>query len=109
MHHPQRRMVSHWRIHDIVCNYHLLTNPAGFYPRLNPNPTRTNMKKTTTMNQKQFANEHGIRTDRGIGFKTADMANQFAAIKRAAWGDNLVYLGAEEENGIFYPEFNLFD
>ena len=61
------------------------------------------------MSQTQFANKHGIRTDRGLGFKTADLANQFAAIKRAAWGDNLVYLGAEEENGVFYPEFNLFD
>ena len=61
------------------------------------------------MNQKQFANKHGIRTARGLGFGTADLANQFAAIKLAAWGDNLVYLGAEEENGIFYPQFNLFD
>jgi hypothetical protein len=61
------------------------------------------------MNQTQFANEHGIRTARGLGFETVDLANQFAAIKRAAWGDNLVYLGADEENGVFYPEFNLFD
>jgi hypothetical protein len=61
------------------------------------------------MSQIQFANEHGIRTARGLGFVTAALANQFAAIKLAAWGDNLVYLGAEEENGVFYPEFNLFD
>ena len=61
------------------------------------------------MTAKQFADEKGIRSESGLGFKTANEANQYAALRRAAWGDNMVYLGAKEFNGLFVPEFNLFD
>jgi len=61
------------------------------------------------MSLKQFADQYGVRTDSGLGFKTIESANQFAALRRASWGDNLVYVGAKKIGGLFFPEFNLFD
>lgn len=54
---------------------------------------------------RQFETDHGVRG----GFETQAMANQYAALQMAAWGDNLVYLGADLRDGVWHPEFNLFD
>jgi hypothetical protein len=64
---------------------------------------------TKQMTAKQFATENGVQTLCGLAFKTIEHANQFAAIRCASWGDNLVYLGAVETGGLFLPEFNVFD
>ena len=76
---------------------------------MSPVERRTPTEPNEKMSAKQFADEKGTRSESGLGFKTANDANQYAAMRRSAWGDNLVYLGAKESDGLFYPEFNLFD
>jgi hypothetical protein len=61
------------------------------------------------MNAKHYLDQIGILTEHGTGFETIEQANEFAALHRAAWGDNLIYLGATEKNGLFFPEFNFFN
>jgi hypothetical protein len=43
------------------------------------------------------------------GFKTPELATEYARLKTDWWGSNLVYLGNEEVDGLFYPKFNSFD
>ena len=45
----------------------------------------------------------------GGGFKTQELANQYAALRIAAWGSNLVYCGAECKNNAWVPTFNVWD
>lgn len=42
-------------------------------------------------------------------FKTQADANEYARLKCEWWGSNLVYLGAQEKDGFWYPGFNVWD
>ena len=53
-----------------------------------------------------FREAHGRGDD---GFSTPELAAEYARLKMAWWGSNLVYLGNEQEDGKFYPRFNSFD
>ena len=69
----------------------------------------SNTATTKQMTVKQFATKNGVDTVCGLAFKTIQDANQFAALRCASWGNNLVYLGAREIGGLFLPEFNVYD
>ena len=44
------------------------------------------------------------------GYKTAELANEYALLYRNWWGSNLVYLGCtKHDDNYFYPEFNVWD
>jgi len=61
------------------------------------------------MKSHEFAKIHGTEIGFQTGFPTLELANQYSALRRAEWGDNLVCLAPEEIDGLFYPQFNLFD
>lgn len=43
------------------------------------------------------------------GFPSFEMANEYTTNKLNWWGSNLVCLGITEENGRFFPSFNVWD
>ena len=43
------------------------------------------------------------------GFLTVESAHEYAVKKLEWWGSNLVYLGINEENGLFFPSWNVWD
>ena len=43
------------------------------------------------------------------GFSTSELSAEYARLKMDWWGSNLVYIGTEQEDGRFYPKFNVFD
>lgn len=45
----------------------------------------------------------------GRGFKTLELANEYARLKIAAWGSNLVCVDVERFDGLFMPYFNVLD
>lgn len=52
----------------------------------------------------EFRNRNGIEN-----FNTIELASEFAKLYMDWWGSNLVLLGIVEDNGIFNPQFNVFD
>lgn len=48
-------------------------------------------------------------SDGNGGFSNSESAREYAKMKLEWWGSNLVFLGVEERNGMFYPGFNVFD
>ena len=68
------------------------------------------MKINTKLAHNKFMVEHGIIVEgNDYGFKTHSDANKYAKLKCEWWGSNLVYLGAKEENGLWFPGFNVWD
>ena len=61
---------------------------------------------TASQLMRNFSTIHMID---GGGFKTQDLANEYAALRMASWGSNLVYCGAECINGVWMPFFNVWD
>lgn len=62
---------------------------------------------------KDYQSANGVNTNpnnpNDCGYPTREMANEYARLQCEWWGSNLVYLGAEEKNGLFYPYFNVWD
>jgi hypothetical protein len=59
---------------------------------------------------KSFKAEFGIKTESNeIGYLTLEQANEFSRLQCGWWGSNLIYLGAEEKQGLFVPYFNIWD
>jgi hypothetical protein len=67
------------------------------------------MKTTTPTATQLLKNFSAINMLDGGGFKTQELANQYAALRMAAWGSNLVYCGAECKNNAWVPTFNVWD
>ena len=63
----------------------------------------------TTLDHAIFEKENGVLINGNYGFKTLDDANHYAKLYCDWWGYNLVYLGAEEKNGLFYCGFNVWN
>jgi hypothetical protein len=55
---------------------------------------------------REFIQKHG---DCQNGYETSDLASEYANLKKAWWGNNLVFLGIEEKENRYYPTFNVFD
>ena len=66
----------------------------------------TNTVSTADKELKQFI---GANIVDGRGFKTLELANEYARLKIAAWGSNLVCVDVERFNGLFMPLFNVYD
>jgi hypothetical protein len=63
--------------------------------------------ETTIKDVRNYEEKHGNGNG---GFTTPEQANEYAQIRCAWWGSNLVYLGcSQKEDGFFYPGFNVFD
>jgi hypothetical protein len=62
-----------------------------------------------TLKHKIFEIENGVLINGDYAFKTREDANQYAKLKCEWWGSNLIYLGAEEKNGLFYCGFNVWN
>jgi len=59
---------------------------------------------------REFEKENGVISSNGeIGYKSKSDANEYARLKCQWWGSNLVYLGAAEKNGLWFPGFNVWD
>jgi len=66
------------------------------------------MKKE--LKHKEFETEREVVDPSNVSaFKTQADANEYARLKCEWWGSNLVYLGAEEKNGLWYPGFNVWN
>lgn len=62
------------------------------------------------LKHKEFENENGVISSSGdIGYKSKSDANEYARLKCQWWGSNLVYLGAAEKDGLWFPGFNVWD
>ena len=58
---------------------------------------------------KQFRKERAVRIDGIYYYKTKEDAQKAQQLQKAWWGDNLICLGIVENNGLYAPQFNLFD
>jgi hypothetical protein len=66
----------------------------------------TTTVSTAAKNLKQFI---GANIVDGRGFKTLELANEYARLKIAAWGSNLVCVEVERYHGLYIPRFNVYD
>lgn len=73
------------------------------------------MKTTAdTMPHREYEKLKGIRIKDNTGYvqygyTTQEEANEFARLYCFWWGSNLVYLGAEQKNDLYFPKFNVWD
>lgn len=63
-------------------------------------------KNTEFNNYSNFIKQHEQPCG---GYKTMDLARESMDLKYKWWGSNLVLLGIREQNGLFYPSYNVFD
>lgn len=57
----------------------------------------------------RFRKERAVEIDGIYHYKTKDEALKAQQLQKAWWGDNLICLGIKEKNGLYVPQFNLFD
>jgi hypothetical protein len=67
----------------------------------------------TELKHKEFELKNGVPVlsmhSPNYGYRTQAEANEYAKLKCEWWGSNLVYLGAEEKNGLWFPGFNVWN
>lgn len=69
------------------------------------------MKKTTYNQVDNFKKQFGVYCENQMdfGFPTKELANEYARLKCDWWGSNLVYLGIQEINNLYFPGFNVWN